>query len=350
MAYLGNTPELQNFAAGADRFSGNASDTTFTLSRRVLNANDVIAYIESVPQDPFTAYTLAANTVSGTSNIVFDSAPPTGTNNIVVNYRATQIVSYGTVANTQLIGTLTTAQIADGAITADKIADGTIIAADIAANSIVVGDIAYNTASHFITTDGTRVLWQAQSALGIANTQISGRVTAAQISNTAVTPATYGGASTISVFTVDQQGRITSASNVTPSIANTQITGTTGTGFVTLNSAPILTNPSVTNYTETAFTANTGTAITINLANGTLQNLTCNASTTITLPASSAGKSFIIIVGYTGAFTVAWAGGSTIKWPGGTTPTATSTAGKYDIFSFFQDGINTYGQTFGLNY
>ena len=38
------------------------------------------------------------------------------------------------------------------------------------------------------------------------------------------------------------------------------------------------------------------------------------------------------------------------KWAGGTTPTPTSATGKIDIFSFFQDGTNTYGITNGQNY
>jgi len=172
MSYLGNTPELQNYAAGSDRFSGDASTTVFTLNRRVTNANDVIAIIESVYQDPFSAYTIAANTTSGTADITFTSAPPTGANNIVVNYRATQIVSYNIVTSAQLqANSVTTAKIADGAVTNDKI-------------------------------------------VSVANTKITGVLTAAQIANTAVTPAVYGGATAVPVLTIDQQGRITSASNV----------------------------------------------------------------------------------------------------------------------------------------
>lgn len=60
----------------------------------------------------------------------------------------------------------------------------------------------------------------------LANTKISGVLTGSQLASTAVTTGTYGGASQMAVFTVDQQGRITAASNVTASIANTQITGT----------------------------------------------------------------------------------------------------------------------------
>lgn len=172
MSYLGNTPELQNYAAGSDRFSGDASTTVFTLNRRVTNANDVIAIIESVYQDPFSAYTIAANTTSGTADITFTSAPPTGANNIVVNYRATQIVSYNIVTSAQLqANSVTTAKIADGAVTNDKI-------------------------------------------VSVANTKITGVLTAAQLANTAVTPAVYGGATAVPVLTIDQQGRITSASNV----------------------------------------------------------------------------------------------------------------------------------------
>jgi hypothetical protein len=202
MSYLGNTPELQNYAAGSDRFSGDASTTVFTLNRRVTNANDVIAIIESVYQDPFSAYTIAANTTSGTADITFTSAPPTGANNIVVNYRATQIVSYNIVTSAQLqANSVTTAKIADGAITADKIADGTIIAADIADGSITTAKIADANVTN-------------AKIVSVANTKITGVMTAAQLANTAVTPAVYGGATAVPVLTIDQQGRITSASNV----------------------------------------------------------------------------------------------------------------------------------------
>jgi hypothetical protein len=58
------------------------------------------------------------------------------------------------------------------------------------------------------------------------------RVTASLLANTAVTPGNYGGTTQHSVFTVDAQGRITSAANATPSIANTQITGLINTSQI----------------------------------------------------------------------------------------------------------------------
>jgi hypothetical protein len=111
-----------------------------------------------------------------------------------------------------------------------------------------------------------------------------------------------------------------------------------------------LTNPTVTNYIETLYAPAAGSSFTVALSDGTVQRFTTNANTTITLPASVAGKSFVIIVQYGGAHTLTWAGGSTLKCNAGVAPIATSVNGKIDIFSFFQDGTNTYGSTFGQNF
>ena len=110
-----------------------------------------------------------------------------------------------------------------------------------------------------------------------------------------------------------------------------------------------LVNPTVTGYTETIFTSS-GSAFTINLTNGSVQKLTTTANTTITLPASSTGKSFIIMVVYGGAHTITFAGGTSLVWADNTAPTPTSTLNKTDIFSFFQDGTKTYATIFGQNF
>lgn len=119
--------------------------------------------------------------------------------------------------------------------------------------------------------------------------------------------------------------------------------------FTTTSGALGLTNPTVTNYTETLYTANTSTAITVSLANGTVQNLTLTGNATITMPTATAGKSFMMILSQdaTGSRTVTW---STVVWPSATAPTITSTASKRDIFSFFSDGTSWFGATIGQNY
>ena len=117
MAYIGNTPEVNSFAAGSDNFNGNAATTKFTLSRNVTGVNDVIAVIENVVQDPFSAYTIAANNTSGTADITFTSAPPSGTGNIQVRYNYAQIVTYDIVDGGNILG---------GTITANKLAPDAI--------------------------------------------------------------------------------------------------------------------------------------------------------------------------------------------------------------------------------
>ena len=150
-------------------------------------------------------------------------------------------------------------------------------------------------------------------------------------------------ASTINASTSPTTGIITTAD----SSGNLELQNN-GTTALSLQSGKVI-NPSVTNYTETAYTANTSTAITVSLSNGTVQILTLTGNCTLTMPTAGAGKSFIIILRQdaTGSRTITW---STVNWAGGTAPTITATASKQDIYSFFSDGTSWYGVTVGQNY
>ena len=117
------------------------------------------------------------------------------------------------------------------------------------------------------------------------------------------------------------------------------------------SNSPTLSAPTITNYTETAYVvANAGATETIDLANGTLQLITLTEACTITLPVTTAGKCFTIIL--TGNFVPTWAAGSgrTLKWEGGSAPARTASAGKYDIYCFVAvDSTNTLGIDGGRN-
>jgi len=93
--YIGNTVQNQGFTPQVDFFSGNASTTAFTLSRPVASVYQMIVNVANVDQNPGSAYTVSGNTIT------FASAPPTGTNNIWVEYTSliTQVIapSPGTV-------------------------------------------------------------------------------------------------------------------------------------------------------------------------------------------------------------------------------------------------------------
>ena len=139
------------------------------------------------------------------------------------------------------------------------------------------------------------------------------------------------------------------ASTLAVIYGGTGVTTSTGTGNVVLSSAPALTNPTVTNYVETPYSANSSTAITLALTNGTVQIITLTGNATITMPTATSGKSFIMFLKQdaTGSRTVTW---STVKWAGGAAPTITSTASRQDILSFFADGTNWYGVVVAQNY
>jgi hypothetical protein len=153
------------------------------------------------------------------------------------------------------------------------------------------------------------------------------------------TATTMAGGESIGGFYLNPPGTVGSTSYTT-----------TGSGtVVALATTPSLTNPTVTNYVETPYSANSSTAITLALTNGTVQIITLTGTCTITMPTATSGKSFILLLKQdaTGSRTVTW---TTVKWPSGTAPTITSTASKQDIYSFFADGTNWYGTTVGQNY
>ena len=82
MAYLGNRPKNNLLTMNSSQYSGDNSETDFTLSQSVGNVNEIEVYVGNVRQDPFSAYS-----VTGGTTLAFTAAPPTGANNIYVIYQ-----------------------------------------------------------------------------------------------------------------------------------------------------------------------------------------------------------------------------------------------------------------------
>jgi hypothetical protein len=214
-----------------------------------------------------------------------------------------------------------------------------------------------------ITSSGTLAMTYSGTALPVAN----GGTGATSL--TANNVILGNGTSAVQVVAPGTNGNVLTSNGTTwaSSAAATQVypgagiansTGsawgtsytTSGSGtVVALNNTPTLTNPTVTNYVETPYSANSSTAITLALTNGTVQIITLTGNATITMPTAVSGKSFIMFLrqDVTGSRTVTW---STVNWASATAPTITSTASKQDIYSFFSDGTSWYGVTVGQNF
>lgn len=88
---------------------------------------------------------------------------------------AIQKITSGIIAD----GAIVVADIADGSITTAKIADANVTASKLASGAALPSQSGNTT--YYLTTDGTSSIWKAQTALAVANTQISGRMTGTQV-------------------------------------------------------------------------------------------------------------------------------------------------------------------------
>ena len=95
MAYVGNPIDTQNTfqSLQGKRFSGDGSETEFTLDVAPGNVLDIEVFVGNVRQDPNSAYTVSGTTLS------FTGAPPSGTNNIYVVHQAKSVGTINPGAN-----------------------------------------------------------------------------------------------------------------------------------------------------------------------------------------------------------------------------------------------------------
>jgi hypothetical protein len=117
MSYIGSTPTTQVFTSKTDTFNGDGSTVNFTLSRAIFSTTDIEVIVNSVQQDPNTAYS-----VNGTT-LTFDGAPSVGSGNILVTYRNFIISKFVPTTNT-----VTTDTIVDSSVTATKLANTAVTA------------------------------------------------------------------------------------------------------------------------------------------------------------------------------------------------------------------------------
>ena len=154
------------------------------------------------------------------------------------------------------------------------------------------------------------------------------------------------GSGTLSFATPTQTYPGAGIANSTGTAWGTSYT-TSGSGTVlALATTPTITNPTITNYTESVVAIGTVTSSsTLSLTNGTVQTATLTASTacTFTMPTANAGQSFILLLKQAASTGGGSATFTSVKWNSTGAPTITTTAGKMDILTFVSDGTNWYG-------
>ena len=231
MSYLGNQPGVGSFIVSTERFNGTGACTQFTITQTgIQDANVIDVIVSNVPQDPINSYSITNGVIT------FTEAPPSGTQNIIVRYRATTVITYGSVDGaTILAGTITSAKLASGVIVPSATANAaagyansafatanTVVSAGSYANSAfstanTPSNVANSAASYansgFTTANSAGVY--ANSAYNVANG-------AASVANTdyttlSFTAGVYGNAVSIPALTISANGRITAVTNTSVS-------------------------------------------------------------------------------------------------------------------------------------
>ena len=253
MAYIGNSPGVGSFIIATERFNGTGACTEFTITQTgISDANAIEVIVSSVQQDPINSYSIASGVIT------FTEAPPSGTQNIIVTYRATTVITYSNV---------TASQLADGSITATKLASG------------VLPTATANSAASY-----------ANSAFAVANTG-AGAVTSGSYANSSFAVANSAASYANSAFDVANNN---TGINTTQNTNITTAASYANSGFAVANSAA--------SYANSGFAVANSAASYANAAFG-------KANSVVTSIVAGSG---ISVSGATGAVTVSSTGGGTV--------------------------------------
>ena len=230
MAYIGNEPGLTNFIFGLDRFNGTGACTQFTLTRTTDDANTLEILVNSVQQDPINSYSVSGGVVT------FTAAPSVGSNNIVVIYRSSAIISYNNV---------TSAQILDGAVTSSKLATSISNNSTIAWNTANAAFLTANTPTHVANSAASyanSAFLRANTPNHVANSAASYANSAFTTANTAFAEADSAASYANSAFATANSASIYAnaaftSSNTKATIASPSFTGNVGIGTASANAA-----------------------------------------------------------------------------------------------------------------
>ena len=167
MAYIGKAPNTAIVnQATSQSFSGNGSNTAFTLTRSVNVGEDLEVFVNNVQQEPGSG---KSYTASGTT-LTFDEAPPSGTNNVYVIYRGEATINPRLEhdANNPLAATT-------GTFSGDLTVDTNTLKVDAANNRLGIGTDSPASIAHALHATSPKLTLERDST-SLANNNVIGEI------------------------------------------------------------------------------------------------------------------------------------------------------------------------------
>lgn len=261
-----------NVASNTDVDTAYSNATTYT-NNAIANVNNTIANIATsftVAGDSGSNQTITSGsdtlTIAGGTGL---SSVASNTDTITLNLDNTAVTagSYGAANSVSTFtvdaqGRLTAAGNSAINITASQVSDFT---SNARAAISVSGDLSYNSSTGVISfTNDAGDIESVSAGVGLSGGGSSGAVTL-NLANTAVTAGNYGAVNSVTMLSVDAQGRITSASDSAISITASQVSDFTANTRAQISVAG----------TELAYNASTGV---ISFASAGVTSLTGTAN------------------------------------------------------------------------
>ena len=265
MSYIGNEPGVGNFIVATERFNGTGSCTQFTITQTgIQDANTIDVIVSNVVQDPINSYSITDGVIT------FTEAPPSGSQNIIVRYRATTVITYGNIQGNQILdGTITLSKLASGVLP-DAKTNAAFLQANSSFTAANSAGVYANAAFAQANTGGAGASY-ANSAFLQANTPSYVANSASVYGNSAFATANSASLYANSAFTKANNAGSNGSFSVTGTGIAVSLVGTAITGYKILGQIVTTANTIANVYVVPAATS---AAIgTITVCNGTASDV-----------------------------------------------------------------------------